>query len=603
MIKSVNLYVKAVTSGKQVACQFVKQSVKRHVADLKTANKRGLNFDEQAAKTALAFFSLLHHSKGEWANKPFVLEPWQAFCIAMIFGWKRADGTRRFRRAYIEVARKNGKSTLMSGIGLYLLVADDEPGAEVYTAATKRDQARIIHSEAIRMVKSSPALREEIGVFKDNLHVIATNSKFEPLGADDDTTDGLNIHGGLIDELHAHKTRGMVDVLDTATGARRQPLIAEITTAGWNRQTICWEHHEYSRQVLEATIEDDSWFAIIYSLDKDDDWKDPKVWPKANPNYGVSVKIDDMKTKAERARKTPAEQNTFKRLKLNIWTEQSERWMDMDEWDACTGDLAFDDPFYLKRLLGRKCYPGLDLANTTDIAALVLVFPADVEPPEASEDESGDIIDFEEVAPGEWSALAAMKWPDKKPDEWPREMIQVFDVLPFFFVPEATVIARSEKSGVRYDVWVDQGLIVATEGNVIDYGAITVKFSEELAKMFDIQEVAYDRWGATQLIQDLQDGGLEVIPFGQGYKSMSPPTKELMNVTLGRRLRHGGHPVLRWMAGNMVVTQDPAGNLKPDKSKSSEKIDGMVALIMGLDRATRHDSSKSKYETEDIETW
>ena len=560
-IPALEQYVRGVAAGKIAASQFVLQACQRHKRDVKTGKARGpstgsgrgpstgsgrLHFDETAARRALTFFGVLRHSKGEWAGQPFALEPWQVFIVASLFGWKRADGSRRFRRVYIEVPRKNGKSTLISGIGLYLLVADDEPGAEIYSAATKRDQARIAHSEATRMVKSSPLLKKEIDVFRDNLNVLATHSKFEPLGADADTMDGLNVHAALIDELHAHKTRNVVDVLDTATGARRQPLIVEITTAGWDRQSICWEHHDYSRQVLEGAVEDDSWFAFIAAADPDDDWQDEATWRKANPNYGVSVSPDDLRRKALRAAKVPAEQNVFKRLHLDIWTEQESRWLDLAEWDAC------NDAVDLDKLAGRECYAGLDLASTTDLAALVLVFPDDSDP-------------------------------------------ICYDLLPFFWVPEETVAERTRKAAVPYQTWVNMGLIDATEGNVIDYRAIMVKL-DELARRFNIRDLAYDRWGATQLIQDMQAAGLNVIPFGQGFVSMSPPTKELLNLVLSRRIRHGGHPVLRWMASNMVVLQDPAGNLKPDKSKSSEKIDGLVATIMGLDRATRRENTGSIYE-------
>jgi phage terminase large subunit-like protein len=531
-------YIDLVLSGEQPAGQLLRLACERHQRDLKAARGRGLRFDAQAAKRAIAFFSVLRHSKGEWAGQEFTLQPWQIFVIASLFGWRRADGTRRFRRAYIEVPRKNGKSTLVSGIGLYLFAADDEPGAEVYTAATKREQARIVHGEAMRMVKASPLLAREIGIFKDNLHVLDTNSKYEPLGADADTMDGLNIHGAIIDELHAHKTSAVVDVLDTGTGARRQPLIVEVTTAGWDRHSVCWRHHDYSRQVLEATVDDDSWFCFVAGIDADDDWADPEVWAKANPNYGISVKPDDLARKASRAKSVPAEQNVFKRLHLDVWTEQAERWLDLERWDACSA------PPDLDRLKGRKCFAGLDLASTIDLASLVLVFPDDEAEP------------------------------------------TLYDVLAFFWVPEATVAERTRKGSAPYQTWVDQGLITATEGNVIDYLAILLLL-DELAQLYDIDELGYDRWGATELVQKIQAAGLAVIPIGQGFASMAAPTKELLNLTLAGRLRHGGHPVLRWMASNMVVQQDPAGNLKPDKNKSTEKIDGMVALIMAIDRATR----------------
>ena len=546
----VTRYARSVADGDVPAGRLQRLACDRHLNDLQHARERGLRFDVELADRAIRFFGFLRHSKGEWAGQSFDLAEWQAFIVGSLFGWLREDGLRRFRTAYVEVPRKNGKSTLLSGIGLYLLIADDEPGAEIYTAATKRDQARITHGEAARMVKASPFLRNRIGAFRDNLHVEATHSKFEPLGADSDTMDGLNIHGAIIDELHAHKTSGVVDVLDTATGARRQPLIVEITTAGWDRQSICWQHHEYTRQIVEGLIEDDSWFGFIAAADADDDWTDERTWQKANPNYSVSVKPDDLRRKALKAQQMPAAQNSFKRLHLNIWTEQADRWMTIEAWDKCAGALDPD------MLIGRECYAGLDLASTTDIAALVLVFPSDDDP-------------------------------------------TIYDVLCYFWVPAETVLQRTRSGSVPYATWVDQGLIFATEGNVIDYRAIMATL-DELAQLYDIREVAYDRWGATELIQTLQDEGLEVVPFGQGFVSMSPPTKSLMTMVLSERIRHGNNPVLRWMAGNMVVREDPAGNLKPDKSKSTEKIDGMVALIMGLDRAERHENGSSVYEERDL---
>lgn len=546
----VTRYARSVADGDVPAGRLQRLACDRHLNDLQHARERGLRFDVELADRAIRFFGFLRHSKGEWAGQSFDLAEWQAFIVGSLFGWLREDGLRRFRTAYVEVPRKNGKSTLLSGIGLYLLIADDEPGAEIYTAATKRDQARITHGEAARMVKASPFLRNRIGAFRDNLHVEATHSKFEPLGADSDTMDGLNIHGAIIDELHAHKTSGVVDVLDTATGARRQPLIVEITTAGWDRQSICWQHHEYTRQIVEGLIEDDSWFGFIAAADADDDWTDERTWQKANPNYSVSVKPDDLRRKALKAQQMPAAQNSFKRLHLNIWTEQADRWMTIEAWDKCAGALDPD------MLIGRECYAGLDLASTTDIAALVLVFPSDDDP-------------------------------------------TIYDVLCYFWVPAETVLQRTRSGSVPYATWVDQGLIFATEGNVIDYRAIMATL-DELAQLYDIREVAYDRWGATELIQTLQDEGLEVVPFGQGFVSMSPPTKSLMTMVLSERIRHSNNPVLRWMAGNMVVREDPAGNLKPDKSKSTEKIDGMVALIMGLDRAERHENGSSVYEERDL---
>ena len=304
-------YMHGVQEGTIPACQLVRLAVERHARDLETGAERGLRFDREAAGYALRFFSFLRHSKGEWAGQPFALEPWQQFLIWAAFGWKRADGLRRFRTVYEEVPRKNGKTTMLAGLGLYLLTADGEPGAEVYSAATKRDQAKLSWTEAVRMRGASPSLSRMVQHFRasDNLSVEATASKFQPLGADADTMDGLNIHAALIDELHAHRTRAVVDVLNTATGSRRQPLIWEITTAGYDRNSVCYEHHEYSRQVLEGTVEDDSWLAWISTIDEGDDWKDESTWAKANPNLGISVKLDDLRRKAEQAKRMPSAQN------------------------------------------------------------------------------------------------------------------------------------------------------------------------------------------------------------------------------------------------------------------------------------------------------
>ncbi|GAH39281.1 unnamed protein product, partial [marine sediment metagenome] len=313
-------YMRGVEDGSIPAGRLVRLAVERHVRDLVEGPKRGLHWDRQAAQHAIDFFGFLKHSKGEWAGQPFLLEPWEQWLLWMIFGWKRADGLRRFRTAYIEVARKNGKTTWGAGLGLYLLVADGEPGAEIYSAATKREQARLSHGEAVRMVRSSRALSRMVGVVKDNLHIRATASKYEPLGADANTMDGLNVHAAIIDELHAHRNRRVVDVLETATGARRQPLICEITTAGSDQTSICYEHHEYARQILEGTIDDDSWFAYIACLDEEDDWLDEEAWKKANPNLGVSVKLDSLRRTAQKAKRLPAAQNAFRRLHLNEWT-------------------------------------------------------------------------------------------------------------------------------------------------------------------------------------------------------------------------------------------------------------------------------------------
>jgi len=539
-------YAEDVLSGRVVANKWVRLAVERHVRDLDTGAERGLRFDEGAAQHALDFFKFLKHSKGEWAGQTFEPSPWQQFVVWSLFGWRREDGARRFRTSYLEMARKNGKTTLAAAIGLYLFFADGEAGAEVYTAATKRDQARIAHSEASRMVKASPMLRRRINTFKDNLHVEATSSKFEPLAADYNTLDGLNVHGAIIDELHAHKTRDLWDVIETATGARRQPLLFAITTAGFDRHSVCWEQHEYACKVLDRIIEDDTYFGMIYTLDEGDDWRDESVWLKANPNLGVSAKLDDLQRKALKAGEAPAALNNFLRLHLTIWTQSETRWMSRETWESC--NLPVD----AEGLRGRTCYAGLDLSSTTDLTALALVFPPECE---------GD----------------------------------PYRVLLRFFIPEDSMRERSRRDRVPYDAWVRQGWITATPGNVVDYGYVLAAVEEDAAR-FDLREVAFDRWGASRIVQEFEERGITVAEFGQGFKSMSPPMKELEKLVLSRQLAHGGNPVLAWNVDNLVARVDPAGNLKPDKEKSIERIDGFVALVMGLDRAIRCGGGGSVYE-------
>lgn len=511
-------------------------------------------FDEIAANAAELFFSTtLHHSKGEWAGEPFVLDEWQARdIIRPLFGWKRADGTRKYRIAYIEVPRKNGKSTLAAGVALMLLTADGEPGAEVYSAAADRGQAAIVFNEAKAMVKASPELSEMCDVYKRSI-VVDASCSYQVLSRDAHTKHGMNAHGIIFDEVHAQPDRELWDVLLTSRGARRQPMVFAITTAGFDKDSLCAELHDYATKVLDGTVVDPEFFAYIAAADPGDDWQSEDTWRKANPGYGISVKPEYLRAEAARAREIASYENTFKRLYLNIWTEQNTRWLQIETWDKGAAPVDVDE------LGGRVCYAGLDLASTIDLAALVLAFPDGEEP-------------------------------------------ETFDVLPFFWIPGDNVLRKIKTDGVRYDVWIGQGLITATEGNVIDYGAIALKL-DELARRFDIKEIAYDRWGATELIQKLQDGGLEVIPFGQGFASMSPATKAFEALLMSGRVRHGGHPVLRWMAGNVVVRQDPAGNLKPDKAKSKNKIDGIVAMIMALDRATRKDDAEkeSAYNSDDKE--
>lgn len=534
-----------VLAGRTAACRWVRLACERHRRDLDDGHERGLWFDERAARMAVAFFGLLHHWKGEWAGQPIQLEGWQQFQTANLFGWRRADGTRRFRTAYVEVPRKNGKTLWAAGTGLYLMAADGEPGAEVYSAATKRDQARISHTDATQMVRRSPALRREIADVKDNLHHVGLAAKFEPLGRDADSLDGLNVHGVIADEVHAWKTRDMWDILETATGARRQPLMLAITTAGTDRQSLCWQLHEYTEKILSGLVQDDSFFGIIYTIDEGDDWEDEATWYKANPNLGVSKSLDDMRRLAARAREMPAQLSAFLRLHLCMWEQVAERWLAPEAWMACGSEPLPD-------LTRQVCYGGLDLSSTTDLTALVWVFP-----------DAGRVY-----------------------------------VLPRFWIPEDNLHERARRDRVPYEAWLRQGLITATPGNVVDYDFVLAQIAEDVHQ-FRPKELAFDRWGATRITTQLmaEYGDDFVIQFGQGFASMSAPMKELERLVLERKLGHGGNPVLAWMADNVSPAMDAAGNIKPDKARSRERIDGIVALIMALDRALRHALRGTVYQS------
>ncbi len=533
----VEAYARDVVTGKLVAGQLVKHACQRHLDDLAKGKARGLRWDGDAALHAIAFFSHLRHSTGEWANHPFTLQPWQAFVIGALFGWKRADGLRRFRTAYVEVARKNGKSAMLAGTALYALLADNEPGSHVYAAATTRDQARIVFGEAERMVDASPALRARMTRTVNNLAVLTTSSWFRPLSADASKMDGLNVHFAAVDEVHEHPNPEIIQKLNTATGARRQPLIFEITTAGHDRQSVCWQHHDFSVKALEGSVPaeaSDSWFAYIATIDAGDDWTNPAVWIKANPSLGVTVKVEDLKRQVEEAREMPAQQNAIRRLRLNEWTEQVTRWIDMGVW----ADGA--EPFDEEELVGRTCYGGLDLARVNDLSSLALVFPPE--------------------QPGETVKVIWRHW-----------------------CPEDDILRRARRDRAPYTVWRDQGWLAATEGNTTDFRFIEAEILA-LTTRFNILEVAYDRTFAGELVRNLQDEGLTMVEFGQGFISMGPAAAEFMRMLIGREMQHGGNPVATWCASNVTVRRDPAGNEKPDKERSTERIDAVVAAIMAVGR-------------------
>jgi phage terminase large subunit-like protein len=534
----VEAYALAVAGGTIVTGRLVRLACERHLRDLKVGSARGLRWDRVAAERAVAFFpAVLRHSKGQFAGQPFALLPWQEFIIGSIFGWK-LGAIRRFRTAFVSTARKNGKSTIEAGIGLKALVDEDEPGAEIYSAATTRDQSRIVFSEAERMRAGSPALRRRIVSTTNNLGVMNTASWFRPLSSDASKMDGLNVFVALVDELHEHPNSDVVDKLDTGMGARLEPLMYETTTAGVNRLSICYQHWDFSTKVLDGSVPEvtaDRWFAYIATIDEDDDWRDELAWRKANPSLGKLLKIEDLRAEVALAEEMPSKQNSIRRLRLNQWTQQVTRWIDMDVWAA--GADAIDP----ETLRGRDCYAGLDLARVKDLSSLALLFPP--------------------VTEGERWKLLWRHW-----------------------CPEDNILERARRDRAPYNVWAEQGHLIATQGNTTDFKFVEAEIVK-LAGVYNILELAYDRTFAGEIVRNLQDEGMTLVEFGQGFLSMGPAAAEFIRKLLAREIQHGDDPVATWCASNVAVRTDPAGNEKPDKERSTERIDPIVAAIMAVGRS------------------
>ncbi len=509
-------------------------------------------YDDELAQFAVMFIESLCHTKGTWAGKPFKLLDWQRQIIQDLFGIVKPNGYRQFNTAYIEIPKKNGKSELAAAVALLLCCGDGEQRAEIYGCAADRGQATIVFDVAADMVRMCPALNRRCKILASQKRIIytPTNSFYQVLSAEAYSKHGFNIHGVVFDELHTQPNRKLFDVMTKGSGdARMQPLYFLITTAGTDTHSICYETHQKAKDILEGRKIDPTFYPVIYGAGEDEDWTDPKVWMKSNPSLGETIGMDKVEAACESAKQNPGEENSFRQLRLNQWVKQAVRWMPMDKWDAC----AF--PVNEEMLEGRVCYGGLDLSSTTDLTSFCLVFP-------------------------------------------PEDEEEPYYVLPYFWVPEDTLELRVKRDHVPYDLWNRQGYLETTEGNVVHYGYIE-KFIERLGERFNIRDIAFDRWGATQMSQDLENMGFTVVPMGQGFASMSPPTKELMKLTLERKIAHGGHPVLRWNMDNIFIRTDPAGNIKADKAKSTEKIDGAIAMIMALDRAIRcgNDTSESVYDS------
>jgi phage terminase large subunit-like protein len=519
--------------------------------------KRKSKAELEAAQRAVFFFEHLTHTKGQWASKPFKLLDWQTKLTNDVFGTLNKDGFRQYRTVWCEIPKKNGKSEYCAGAMLDLSFADGEQGAEVYSAAADRRQASIVFNIAAQMVRKSPELgkRSDILTSSKTIFIPQTNTTYQALSSESYTKHGYNVHGLGFDEFHAQPNRELYDVLTKGSGAaRRQPLHIFITTAGNNINSIAYEMHEYATRVLSGDIIDPTFYAVIYGLGPEDDWEDEKNWYKANPSLGTILNIEEFRKAFQDAKRNLAEENIFKQLRLNIWVKQSTRWMRMGDWDACSS--APDD------LKGRPCCAGLDLSSSIDLTALSLVFPR------------GDY----------------------------------YDVLMRFWIPADTAEEKERKDHVPYRQWAHDGFITLTPGNVVDYRYIREEF-KKLREQYEIRELAYDRWGAAKLMQDLIEDGFVteqkdannghplIVEFGQGYRSMSPPTKELMNLVLSKKIHHGGNPVLRWNVDNLVIEQDAAENIKPNKAKSTQRIDGAVAMIMSIDRAIKHNEPpRSVYE-------
>ena len=506
-------------------------------------------FDKQAANKAISFIeTFITHTKGELAGKPFILEEWQKEIVGNIFGWKNKEtGYRKYLTVFIQVPRKNGKTTLASSIALLMLFMDKERGAEIYAAAGDRNQAGIVFEIAKGMIANNVELSSRGKVFRNSITNESKGNFFQAISSDSKTKHGFNANCIIFDELHTQPNRDLWDTLTTSTGARREPLTIAITTAGYDRQSICYELYSYAKKVQEGSLKDDSFYPVIYEADAEDDITLESTWQKANPNYGVSLRKDYMQRESKRAVELPSYQNTFRRLMLNIWTEAQSAWIGHDEWGVCYQD--FDD----NKLEGKECWGGLDLASTRDLSAFVLIFNIEGK----------------------------------------------FIVRPYIFIPKENAKKRSDRDGVNYVEWMRDGHVYGTEGDVQDYNFIRNKINE-LSKKYRIQSICYDRWNASQLVIDLQNDGANLDPFGQGFVSMSMPTKALEVEIIAKNIIHNNNPCLNWCLSNVTLQEDPAGNIKPNKSKSVDRIDPIVALIMAIGGYYSGEDESSIYDQRDL---
>lgn len=531
-------YGRQVMAGEIPVCKWVRLAVERHYHDLETGQERGLYFSEPLAQHALESFLFLRHSKGEWAGKTFELEPWQQFWIALAFGWMRADGTRRFREVWLEVPRKNGKTTMLAGVGLHLFVFDGEGGAEVYSAATKMDQAKILHGEALRMVEASPHLRRSVGIRLNEMYDPRPGraDKFVPLGRDAKSLDGLNPSAGLLDEVHAHPNREIYDIIKSGMGARKQPMIWQITTAGFDLSSFGYSQHEYAEKVLEGVFDDDELLAIIYTVDDPKRWDDPTEWIKANPNLGVSVYEEQLQAMVERARRQPSQLPNLLTKRLNIWVRGGSKWLGAEQWNDCT-----DPSLNLQSFAGEPCWIGLDLAEKSDIAALAIVFR-----------HYGGYAVFFKLYLNEDQAHA----PENR----------------------------------HFYAWEKSGHLIVTPGNATDFDVIRADL-QQLATDHHVQEVVYDPKFSTYFATKLaEEDGMLMVEMPQTSARFTLPIVEIENLVLTKDLVHEGNPAVAWMISNVVMRESKFSGLRhPTKEKNENKIDAPVAMIMAMARALNGD--------------
>ncbi|WP_027349549.1 terminase large subunit [Halotalea alkalilenta] len=536
-------YAQSVVAGDVPANQWVRKACQRQLDDLARFKGRGSPFrfnpilqDTQGRKfrpgdNLCAFIELLPHIKGPLAGQAIELEPWQVFILTTVFGWVRKDGRRRFRRAYIEVPRGNAKSTLSSAVGLYMLTADGEGGAECYSLATTRDQARIVFGDAQQMARKSPGFRARYGVTvgAHNIHVINTASKFEALSAEGSTLDGLNIHFGCIDELHAHKTRTVYDVVETGTGKRDNSLLWVITTAGSDRAGICYEVRTFVTRLLDGLVADDSQFGIIYGLDEGDDWGTEEALIKANPNWNISVRPEVIGPLQAKALQLPSATNNFRTKHCNDWVSTDTAWMDIRAWERCA-----DSSLCLEDFAGEPCWIGIDLASKVDIASMAIVFER------------------------EGKAIAFVR----------------------HFLPEDTVFSAANS---QYQGWMNSGRLLATPGNVTDFSMIEAELLD-WATRFEVKAVAFDPFQATQFSTRMLAEGLPMIEVRPTVLNFSEPMKQLEALVLQAKFTFDNDPVLTWMVSNVVCHRDAKDNIYPRKERPENKIDGVIAVLMALNR-------------------